>query len=44
MKKQMPKLTLSRETLQTLEKKELGNVMGGAINVKSLVSECPVCG
>ena len=40
MKKQMPKLTLSRETLRHLDKKELGNALGGAINVRSLVENC----
>jgi hypothetical protein len=40
MKKQMPKLTLNRETLRDLDKKDLGNALGGAINVKSLVTWC----
>jgi hypothetical protein len=40
MKKQMPKLTLNRETLRKLDTKELGNALGGAINVKSLAGEC----
>ncbi len=43
MKKQMPKLTLNRETLRDLDKKDLSNAQGGAINVKSLISECPIC-
>ena len=42
MKKQMPKLTLNRETLRELDKKDLSNAMGGAINVKSLVTWCEV--
>ena len=32
MKKQMTKLTLSRETVRNLDAKELGNALGGAIN------------
>ena len=40
MKKQMPKLTLNRETLRHLDPKELGNALGGAINVRSQVEEC----
>jgi hypothetical protein len=39
MKKQMPKLTLNRETLRKLDTKELGNALGGAINVSRL-TEC----
>lgn len=31
MKKQMTKLTLSRETVRNLEAKELGNALGGVI-------------
>ena len=40
MKKQMPKLTLNRETLRNLDTKELGNALGGVINVTSLVRVC----
>jgi hypothetical protein len=40
MKKQMPKLTLNRETLRHLDRLELGNARGGVINVRSLVEEC----
>lgn len=40
MKKQTPKLTLNRETLRSLDKKELGHALGGAINVTSLQGEC----
>ena len=40
MKKQMPKLTLNRETLRNLDTKELSNAQGGAINVTSLLTEC----
>ena len=32
MKKQMTKLTLSRETVRNLDVKELGHALGGAIN------------
>jgi hypothetical protein len=40
MKKQMPKLTLNRETLRKLDTKEVGNAWGGVINVRSLVEDC----
>lgn len=40
MKKQTLKLTLNRETLRNLDKGELSNAQGGAINIKSELTEC----
>ena len=40
MKKQMPKLTLNRETLRNLDQNELSNAQCGAINIKSELTEC----
>lgn len=40
MKKQTTKLTLNRETVRRLDQATLGNVLGGVINVKTLLTEC----
>lgn len=40
MKKQVKKLTLNRETVHRLEQSDLSHVLGGVINVRTLLDQC----